>query len=338
MELGGAWPAEWTLGTALGASAGLPICFIANPVKVEKWSAMIAGLAEKVSAGAARHAAASEVQGDVSAYVRETDSTRILPHGLKIEWVKEDDVEVSVDKRRGEVAVVMQYKKDSSRNFVSAIRGYTSKAFIPKARHDIPGPVAAAAELVVQEKLIRAKHEDALGVFNAEVVPMQIGTNEKVREMHKLLRQVDRLGFFENVFLNEVLVASEGLKNFDDPMKTDEFNGLINFLSRFYGRAHGEDVPLEHRGRLFSLNIILVARLGTMPRAGTAPYVSRAKASLSRGMRSIYVTGTRDDRRCVRDVVKSTSDQSAARLEWARDYKKMRGMEMRNYTIAFFRR
>lgn len=124
------------------------------------------------------------------------------------------------------------------------------------------------------------------------------------------------------MLLNEVLVGSEGLKNFDGPIKTDEFKGLISLLSMFYGRAHGEDVPLEHRGRLFSLNIILVARLGTMPRAGTAPYVSRAKASLSRGMRSIYVTGTRDDRRCVRDVVKSTSDQSAARLEWARDYKK----------------
>ena len=149
MELVGTWPAEWTLGTALSAVVVLLIYFIANPAKVEKWSAMIAGLVEKASGGAARHAAASEVQGDVSAYVRETDSARILPHGLKIEWVKEGDVEVRVDKRRGEVVVVMQYRKDSSRNFVSAIRAYTSKAFIPKARHDVPGSVVAAAELVV---------------------------------------------------------------------------------------------------------------------------------------------------------------------------------------------
>lgn len=93
---------------------------------------MIAGLAEKVSAGAARHAAASEVQGGVSAYVRETDSARILPHGPKIEWAKEGDVEVRVDKRRGEVVVVMQYRKDSSMNFLTAIRAYASKAFIPR--------------------------------------------------------------------------------------------------------------------------------------------------------------------------------------------------------------
>lgn len=50
------------------------------------------------------------MQSDMLAYVRETDSACILPYGLKIEWVKEDDVEVCVDKRRrGEVVAVMQY-------------------------------------------------------------------------------------------------------------------------------------------------------------------------------------------------------------------------------------
>lgn len=88
------------LGTAFNALAGLLIHFVANPDKAEKWSALIANLLEKASAGAARRAAASEVQSDVSAYVRETDSARILPYGLKIEWVKEDDVKVCVDKRR----------------------------------------------------------------------------------------------------------------------------------------------------------------------------------------------------------------------------------------------
>lgn len=87
-ESGGAWPAEWALGMALSALVGLLICFIANPAKVEKRSAVIAGPAEKAGGGAARHAAASEVRGDVSAYAGETDSARILPHGLKIEWVR----------------------------------------------------------------------------------------------------------------------------------------------------------------------------------------------------------------------------------------------------------
>lgn len=337
MVAGITWTGEWTLGTVVSILAGLLVYFIANPAKVEKWSAIIASLFEKLSASTARHAAAAEVQSDVSSYVKETNSAGILPYGLKIEWVKQDNVEVGVDKRRGDVVVIMQYKKDNARNFVTAIRGYTSKAFIPRIRHDIPKYIASAAELIVQEKLIRAKREDALDIFNTEILPLQIGTNEKVRDMHKLLRQVDRLGFFENIFLNEILRAKEGLKNFDDPAKTDDIEGLVDFLNGFYGRAPREDVPLEYRGTLFRLNIILVAKSGVIPRAGAAPYVNRAKESLSHGMRSIYVTGTKDDRRHVHDVVKSISDQNIAKLEWVRDYKKMRDMEMQNYTIAFFR-
>lgn len=331
------WSTEWTLGTAVSVLAGLLIYIIANPAKVEKWSAIIAGLLEKISGSTARHAAAAEVQSDVSSYVKETNSAAILPYGLKIEWVKQDDVEASVNKRRNEVVVIMKYKKDNARNFITAVCGYTSKAFIPRIRYDAPKYVVSAAELVVQEKLIRAKREDALGIFNTEILPLQIGASEKVREMHRLLKRIDRLGFFENIFLNELLIVGDSLKNFDDPLKTDDIEGLVDFLNGFYSRAHREDVPLEYHSKLFWLNIILVAKTGVIPRAGTAPYVNRAKLSLSKGIRSIYVTGTKDDRRYVRDTVKNISDQNVAKLEWMRDYKKIRGMEIQNYTIAFFR-
>lgn len=331
------WP-EWTLGTALSALAGLLIYFIANPAKVEKWSAIIAGLIEERSASAARHAAASEVQSDVSSYIKETNSEGILPYGLKIKWVKEENLEANVDKRHGEIMVVMKYQNDNSRNFITAIRGYTSKAFMPNIKHDIPSPIATAAELIVQEKLIRAKHEDALDIFKTEVLPLQIGTNKNLRDIHKQLTQIDKIGYFENIFLNEILIAGDAIRNFDDPQKTNDVKGLIDFLNKFYKKIPGKDVPLEYRSKLFRLNIILVAKTDTISLAGTAPYASRAKASLSHGIRSIYVTGTKDDRRYVQDVVKSITEQNIAKLEWVVDFKKMRGVEMQNYTIAFFRR
>ena len=49
----------WTVRTAVGAVVGLLIYFLMNPAKVEKWSAIIAGLVEKSSARSARRAVAS---------------------------------------------------------------------------------------------------------------------------------------------------------------------------------------------------------------------------------------------------------------------------------------
>ena len=146
----------WAPWTGFAVATALALYFLINPTKVEKWGGMIAGLVEKTSARAARRGAASEVQAAASKYVKETDSCDILPYGLKINWVKENILESYVDKKHDRVVVIMQYKENRSRNFITAIRRYTSRAFIPAVRHDIPTQIVTVAELIIQEKIIEA--------------------------------------------------------------------------------------------------------------------------------------------------------------------------------------
>ena len=330
--------AVWTPWTAVGITGLLLIYFLMNPNKVEKWSAVIAGLIEKINTRAARHSAAAEVQSATSAYVSETNSGDILPYGLKIGWIKDSTVESYVDARKESVVVIMPYRKNISRIFVTAVREYTSKAFIPKIRHDIPRQVVTAAELVMQEKIIRAKRQDALDMFKTEVLPLQIGTDRDVERLYKSFKQIGESGFFENIFLNELLIASDGLKTFAESQKAMEIDDLIDFLVTFYERSPGEEIRLEYTGKLFKLNIILVAKTEKMMLEGTGPYTKSAEVALSKGLRSIYVTGTKDDRKYVSNVVRDISEQGIANLEWAKDYKKVRNIKVQNYTIAFFRR
>lgn len=330
--------AAWTPWTAVGIAVFLVIYFLMNPSKVEKWGAIIAGLAERASTRAARRSAASDVQAAVSKYVKETGSRDVLPYGLKIDWVERGAVESHVDKSRSDVVVIMQYQKNRSRNFVTAIREYTSKAFIPEVRHDIPAQIVTAAELVMQEKIIRAECIDAMGIFKTEVLPHQIGTNRELDALYKSFKRIEEMGFFENIFLNEIVISGEGLKTFAEPEKSEEIDALIDFLTTFHKRAPGEDIALEHNRKLFRLGVILVARTTSMDAGGPALYARRAKKSLSMGLRSVYVTGTKDDRKYVVRVVDRISDDTPLFLEWVRDYKKTRDMETQNYTIAFFRR
>lgn len=329
---------EWTPWTIVVAAIGLIVHLLMNPAKAEKWGAILAGLAEKANTRAALHAAASEAQSATSAYVKKTDSKDILPYGLKVNWVKENTVESYVDKRHDNVVVIMQYKKNRSRDFVTVIREYTSKAFIPMVRHDIPSQIVTAAELVIQEKIIRAERMDALEIFKEEVLPFQIGSNRELDALHKALKRVEEMGFFENIFLNEILVAGEGLKTFDEDIKTKEIDDLIEFLMTFYKRAPGEYITLEHNRKLFKLSVILVAKTASMRAGGADLYAKRANMSLSQGLRSIYVTGTKDDRKYVVKVVDHISRDGTLVLEWIRDYKKIREMKVQSYTIAFFRR
>lgn len=328
----------WTPWTTVGIVVGLLIYFLMNPAKVEKWSAIIAGLVEKSSARAARRGAASEIQAAASKYVKDTGSEDILPYGLKINWVKENIVESYVDKKHERIMVIMQYKKSRSRNFVTAIREYTSKTFISSVRHDVPRQIVTAAELVMVEKIIRAERKDAMDIFRDEVLPSQIGDDRELDALHKSLKRIEGLGFFENIFLNEILIARDALKTFDDSDKASELDALIDFLTLFHKRAPGEDITLEHNRRLFRLSVILVAKTSSMLAGGTDLYAKRASKSLSQGLRSVYVTGTKDDRKYVVKVVDRISDDGALSLEWVRDYKKTKDMETRNYTIAFFRR
>ena len=259
-----------------------------------------------------------------------------MPYGLKIKGITKSDDESYVDK--SDVVVVMAYRRNSDRNFIAAARHCTSGALLPNIRHGLLHELISAAELVVQEKLIRSQRPDALGIFTDEVVPSTIRGDMETRRLHESLLRLDRPGFFVNILLNEIALYAEALLGMDAASRADEVGKLAKFLESFWDRMSGEDVPPECSGKVFKVDIILVARSRTKAAWGTAAYLSRAEQALSRGFHSIHVTGRAGDEGFLERVVKEPESGMPERFMWMRRHRSRQQSASYDATIAFFRR
>ena len=97
-------------------------------------------------------------------------------------------------------------------------------------------------------------------------------------------------------------------------------------------------MPLEYDGRVFKVGIILVARQKTMVEVGTAAYISRAERAMSRGVHSVYVTGSAQDGGFLERVIGELKEIMPEKFEWVRKYRSRQRSASYDAAIAFFRR
>ena len=222
----------WSLPIAVLLS--LLLYFFTHPDKIAIWSSLIASVFEKLNARSARHSVSTDIQGRISSYIKNNHADEILPYGLKFKWLKEDNFSSYVED--DDVIVIMDYHNNNARNFINAIRQYTSKAFLPTIRHELPPEVLMAAELTLQEKIIREKRPDALDVFRNEVLPQQVANNAEIKSIYDNLKQLDILGYFDNVFLTEFVFVGQRLQGLDPRQKIEEVKDFLKFLTNIGGK------------------------------------------------------------------------------------------------------
>lgn len=320
---------------AFGVVAILLYIVFMNPIRVMHFHALLAGLFEKLATRAARHTVAADIRSKVDSYVNDHHAEDILPYKLRFKWVATDNVESYTEK--SDVFVVMDYKRNNDRNFVNAIREYTDKGFLPDIRHDIPSKILTAAELVIQEKIIRSQRHGALSIFFDEVVPSQIGKDEELKAFHSTLNRINMLGFFDNVWLNEILQSADVLRSMDHDERYKEIYDLAVFLETFWERETGEDIPLKHMGHVFKLNVVLVAKSDKVAQ-GSDLYTWRVKSAFANKTKSVYVTGIRHNYDFISEVIKSIKNIFPEKLVWVRTYKSHRRLKKpQDAKIAFLR-
>ena len=303
----------WSLPIAILSC--LLFYFFTHPDKIAIWSSLIASAFEKLSARSARHSVSTDIQGRVSSYIKNNHADGILPYGLKFKWLREDNFSSYVED--DDVIVIMDYHNNNARNFVNAIRQYTSKAFLPTIRHELPPEILTAAELTLQEKIIREKRPDALDIFRNEVLPEQVANNAEVEPIRDNLKQLDILGYFDNMFLTEVAFAGQRLQGLDLNQKIEEIKNFLKFLINI----GDESMPLDYHGDIFCVQVILVARSTTKHRYGTTAYVKRAQTASLEKTNSLYVAGWGRNISFVNEVVDAIREEKIGRLEWTRNYK-----------------
>ena len=308
----------------------LLVYFFTHPDKIVIWSSLVASLFEKVSKRSARHSVASDIQGRISSYIKNNHASEILPYGLKFRWIKDGNSSSYIEE--GDVIVVMDYHNNNAKNFINALRQYTSKAFIPMIRHELPPEILSAAELIIQEKIIREKRPDVLDVFRDEILPRQ--TSDSTRLIYDKFKQLDTFGYFDNIFLTEFVFAGNLSYGLEPAQKASEIKGFLEFLKNI----ENEDVPLDFHGEIFHTSIILVAKPYKRHSQGTAPYIRRAEKARDSGANSLYVTGREQNMDFVDDVVDGIKMKKIGTPVWSRDYKTLdKKRRRKNAKMALFR-
>ncbi|TAK18498.1 MAG: hypothetical protein EPO37_05455 [Nitrosarchaeum sp.] len=289
--------------------------FFTHPDKIAIWSSIISGLFEKLSKRSARHSVSSDIQSRISSYIKNNKSDEILPYGLKFKWVKDENFSSYVEEK--DVIIIMDYHNNNAKNFVNAIGQYISQAFIPTVRHEIPQDVLIAAELVMQEKIIQEKRPDALDTFRNEVLPTKIANNVNIEQFRERFKKLDIIGFFDNMFLTEIVFAGSRLQDLIENQRKQEIENFITFIENI----PDESKPLDFSGNVFHVWITLVAKQFKKDYQGTAPYVKRAEEAYSKKYDSLYVTGRDQNMDFVNDVISDIKTHGIGYLEWVRDFK-----------------
>jgi len=316
----------------IGILLFLLIYFFTHPDKIAIWSSMISGWFETLSKKSAKHSVSTDIQSRISSYIKSNKANDILPYGLKFKWLKGENFSSYVEGE--DVVIIMDYHHNNARNFINAINEYTAQAFLPKVRHEIPQTILTAAELVLQERIIQEKRPDALEMFRSEVLPTKTSNNEEMKKMLERFKLLDKLGYFDNIFLSEVVFAGGRLQGLENNQKKNDFEGLIGLLEGM----DDETKPLEYQGNVFKVDIILVAKQFKKFFQGTHPYLKRAEDAASKNFDSLYVLGREPNKSFVDEVITRIKEKNIGRLAVVRDYKtRDKKRRRKNAKMALFR-
>jgi len=319
IDVGPWWPVF-----PIGGLIGFIIYMLAHPEKVDAWAALFSRLFSSISKRAERRSVASDIQARLLSFIKNFQLKDVLPYGLRFKWVTDSNFESYVEE--GDVIVVMDNHKNNARNFVNAIIAYTNQGFLPNVRMYLPEDVLNAAELLMQEKIIRKERPDALKIFRDDVLHQRLQNNKEIKKYKNRLTGLDEVGLFDNIFLVEINHSAHRLQERDKFEGKNNIDGFIALLEYLATRKPGDEIgPLNYPGRVFRVWIVLVAKLETIV-WGTDPYTNRVNEAITKHFDSVYILARKQNLKYIEPLIEAIKKNTTARFQWkhvfqGRDYR-----------------
>jgi hypothetical protein len=132
----------------------------------------------------------------------------ILPHALRIEWVKATDPEAFF--RDGEVVVRLSHHSNQDKNIVMATLAYLGKGLLPRARQYLDNSLRQATDFAIARYILGAAR--GTGASDYLITNVLLPAFEKVPQLQDdsvLLDDLEGVGFLTRVFLHEVRELGE---------------------------------------------------------------------------------------------------------------------------------
>ena len=240
---------------------------------------------------------ASSIQDSVNGIFEDLnrEAPDVLPHPLKIKWVKSESPEAFIE--NGEAIVRLKHYVNQDRNIVDATLLYLNKGLLPQAKVYLDKTLHKSCEYKVATKVFAARRDTgAFAYFIEHELNPAINTDADFKHDLQILENLDSVGFFTRVFLTEVKQAGEKLLGtMPTPAIQQELRNFAEFLQTIATKGPTEEVPLTFKGVRVKVAVVLVAKKETIDSYGIVPYIRRISRSVREGYESIYITGWGED-------------------------------------------
>ncbi|MBU0614176.1 hypothetical protein KJ766_02750, partial [Patescibacteria group bacterium] len=220
-----------------------------------------------------------------------TESPNILPHALKIEWIKSESPESFISK--GKTIVRLKNYENQDRNIVDSTLLYIKIGFLPRAKNYLDKSMRQSCEYKIASRiLITRRDTGAYDYFYSNEMEPSVLADSQIEKDLQLLESLDAVGYFTRIFLTETFVVSQKLLGTaPTEVVRRELRDFAKFLCTIAQKAKDENVQLSFMGSKIKTSIILVAKNETINQFGVKPYLNRVKRCLKEGYESIYLTG-----------------------------------------------
>jgi hypothetical protein len=274
------------------------------PDKYEHWAAIFYRILHgaswylpKIKGKFDRRAVTSSIQDTVNGIGERLnkEAPDILPHALKIEWVQSESPDAFI--KEGKAVVRLKHYANQDRNIVDATLLYLKVDLLPQAKNCLDKTLRKGCECKVAAQIFAARRgTGAYDYFVENELNPAISSNAKFEQDLQMLDDIDSIGFFTRVFLEEVKQTGEKLMgSFPKPEIQEELRNFAEFLQTIANKGDREDVPLRFKGARIKVGIVLVAKRATIETYGIEPYIRAISRTVREGYETIYINGWGED-------------------------------------------
>ena len=271
-------------------------------------AAKIQELFSRCSKKARKGAIANSIRGKILHSSRNMRSlgNDVLTSDLKIEWVKEENVDTFISKNQ--VIIRMSQNTNPHKNYVTAVKTFVGTGLLPRSQKYIDQSIMDASKAAIGRMLIINGDPDALDYYDETVLEPMFASDIKVSERYEELKAIDRNGMFINILLNEYVKATKKIYPEPvDPLLIEESKELLNYLYRIASDAVSDVSDLQFNREYFKIHIFLTAKTRTYKQSGIRPYLKHINTSISEGTETIYIFGLGKKMEIAKEVARELS-------------------------------
>lgn len=245
------------------------------------------------------------IEKEIHAYITEeiksinseTFDFKILPKGIKIEWIPKKKEEVIIEEN--EIIIRLGSRVNPSENFVDALFLYLSNSFLAKESIYLDPALYEACKFQIAISMLRKRAENHYQVFMDKYYKPALDKYKKILDYSEKLELIERNGLFSPVFLPTLSFhINKWILQRKAPSSEiyQEINDALDFIYNIstkeeYESIKGEEPPLTYQGKYLKISIILVARKELAKKSDYKPHFEKAKEKIKFESDILFVMG-----------------------------------------------